>query len=92
MQLESQLDVYRSISLVGTQVQHKSWGTGTVIQQNINMVKVRFRETEKQFIISTKFPMRPTFEDDAEIVAAMTDYEAKMKERESLKKKLMSLE
>ena len=91
MQTESQIDVYRSISLVGTQVQHKAWGIGKVIQQNINMVKVRFGDTEKQFIISTKFPMRPTFEDDAEIVAAMTDYEGKMKELDSLKKKLMSL-
>ena len=91
MQLENQIDIYRSISLVGTQVYHKSLGTGIVTQQNINMVRVRFAETEKQFIISTKFPMRPTFEDDAEIVTAMTDYEAKMKELESLKKKLMSL-
>ena len=91
MQIESQIDVYRSISLVGTQVQHKSWGTGTVIQQNINMVKVRFGDAEKQFIISAKFPMRPTFEDDSEIVTAMTDYEAKMTELNSLKKKLMSL-
>lgn len=91
MQIESQIDVYRSISLVGTQVQHKAWGTGTVIQQNINMVKVRFDESEKQFIISTKFPMRPTFEDDAEIVAAMTDYENKMKELDALRKKLKSL-
>lgn len=90
-QLESQIDVYRSISLVGTQVRHKSWGIGTVIQQNINMVRVRFSEVEKQFIISTKFPLRPTFEDDAEIVAAMTDYEVKTKELESLKKKLALL-
>ena len=72
-------------------MQHKSWGTGTVIQQNINMVKVRFGDAEKQFIISAKFPMRPTFEDDSEIVTAMTDYEAKMTELNSLKKKLMSL-
>lgn len=92
LQLESQIDVYRSISLVGTQVQHKSWGVGTVIQQNINMVRVRFSDIEKQFIISSKFPMRPTFEDDAEIVAAMTDYEAKIKEQESLKKKLLSIQ
>lgn len=90
-QLEKQIDIYRSISLIGTQVQHKSWGTGTVIQQNINMVRVRFGETEKPFIISKKFPMRPTFEDDEEIVAAMTDYEIKMKELESLNKKLALL-
>ena len=91
MQLESQLDMYRSISLVGTQVHHRSWGVGIVTQQNINMVRVRFGDNEKQFIISAKFPMRPTFEDDAEIVAVMTDYEVKTKELESLKKKLALL-
>lgn len=90
-QVESQIDVYRSISLVGTQVSLRSLGTGVVVSQNVNMVRVKFGDTEKQYIISTKFPMRPTFEDDAEIVAAMTDYEAKLKEMDALKKKLASL-
>ena len=89
--LENQIDVYRSISLVGTQVHMKALGTGVVIQQNVNMIKVRFGDTEKQFIISTKYPMRPTFEDDAEIVEAMTDYEVKLKELDALRKKLAAL-
>jgi len=37
------------------------------------------------------YTMRPTFENDLEIVAAMTDYEIKTKELESLKKKLITL-
>lgn len=89
--LENQIDEYRSISLVGTQVCQKAYGTGVVIQQNINMVRVRFGELEKQYIISKKFPMRPTFEDDAEIVEAMTEYEIKLKELDVLKKKLAAL-
>ena len=89
--LEQQIDVYRSISLVGTQVHMKTLGTGVVIAQNINMIRVRFGDTEKQFIISKKFPMRPIFEDDAEIVEAMTDFEVKFKELDALKKKLAAL-
>lgn len=69
----------------------KAYGTGTVISQNVNAICVRFGEIEKKYIISSKFPMRPTFEDDAEIVAALTDYEIKTKELDALKKKLSML-
>lgn len=89
--LENQLDVYRSISLVGTQVQMRLLGTGVVVEQDINRVRVRFGDVEKQYFISKKYPMRPTFEDDAEIVEAMTEYEAKLKELEALKKKRAAL-
>ena len=85
--LENQLDAYRSISLVGTQVQMKNLGTGIVIEQNANVIRVRFGEVEKQYFISKKYPMRPTFEDDEVIVEAMTDYEVKQKELDVLKKK-----
>lgn len=85
--LENQLDAYRSISLVGTQVQMKNLGTGIVIEQNANVIKVRFGKVEKQYFISKKYPMRPTFEDDEVIVEAMTDYEVKQKELDALKKK-----
>lgn len=89
--LENQLDVYRSINLVGTQVHMKSLGTGIVVEQSINRIRVRFAEVEKQYFVSKKFPMRPTFEDDGEIVEAMTEYESKLKELDSLKKKRASL-
>ena len=85
--IEAKLEEYRAISLVGIQVFQKAYGTGTVISQNVNAICVRFGEIEKKYIISSKFPMRPTFEDDAEIVAALTDYEIKTKELDALKKK-----
>ena len=89
--LENEIDVYRSISLVGTQVHMKSLGVGIVVEQIVNRIRVRFGDVEKQFFVSKKFPMRPTFEDDAEIVEAMTEYEAKLKELESLQKKRAAL-
>ena len=89
--LENQIDIYRSISLVGTHVQMKGLGTGIVIQQNANLIRVRFGDIEKQYFISRKFPMRPTFEDDAEIVDAMTEYEAKLRELDVLKKRKSAL-
>lgn len=88
--VKNKLEEYRAISLVGIQVFQKAYGTGTVISQNVNTIRVRFGEIEKQYIISSKFPVRPTFEDDAEIVAALTDYEAKQKEMDALQKKLRS--
>lgn len=89
--IEAQIEVYRSISLVGTQVYQKAYGTGIVVQQNVNMIRVRFGDLEKQYIISKKFPMRPTFEDDTEILEALNDYEIKLKELDSLKKKLATM-
>lgn len=65
----------------------KGLGSGIVIQQDVNLIRVRFGNVEKQYFISKKFPMRPTFEDDAEIVDAMTEYEAKLRELDVLKKK-----
>lgn len=89
--IETQIEVYRSISLVGTQVYQKAYGTGIVVHQNVNMIRVRFGNLEKQYIISKKFPMRPTFEDDTEILEALNDYEIKLKELDSLKKKLAAM-
>lgn len=89
--VEAKLEEYREISLVGIQVFQKAYGTGTVISQNVNAISVRFGDVEKKYIISSKFPMRPTFEDDAEVVAALTDYETKIKELDALKRKLSLL-
>ena len=52
-----------------------------------NVLAEVYDGNSKQYFISKKFPMRPTFEDDAEIVDAMTEYEAKLRELDVLKKK-----
>ena len=72
--LEVQLEPYESISLVNVEVKQATYGTGVVIRQNINMITVRFSQVEKVFQIHKKFTMRPTFENDEEIVEAFTEY------------------
>lgn len=86
--LEMQLDVYRSIRLIGVRVHQKEYGNGIIVWQNVNMVRVKFANTEKIYTISNEFLFRPTFENDAEIVTAMTDYALKENEANRLRKQL----
>ena len=84
-----ELDKFRSISLLNVRVTHKQYGTGIVIAQKKNTIKVRFPEgLEKSFIIHTKFPARPTFEDDEQAVEAFTEYDRLTREIQGLKKLL----
>ena len=84
-----ELDKFRSISLLNVRVTHKQYGTGVVIAQKENTIKVRFPEgLEKSFIIHTKFPARPTFEDDEQVVEAFTEYDRLTREIQGLKKLL----
>lgn len=89
--LEVQMDAYRNIRLVGTRVFQKQYGEGSIVWQDANMIRVKFANEEKPFIIHTQYTLRPTFEDDAEIVAAMTDYADKQKEVKSLREQLNAL-
>lgn len=89
--MELQLDEYRSINLLGVQVQEKKYGMGIIVEQNVNAIKVRFGEEIKSYTIHKKFMWRPRFEDDADIVAAMTDYDFKINEIKELRKCLDAL-
>jgi hypothetical protein len=89
--MDIQLDLYRSINLVGVQVNEKRYGIGTVVSQNVNTIKVAFADGERSYIINKKYSMRPTFEDDVQIVEAMTDYEQKLAERSILESRLRKL-
>ena len=84
-----ELDKFRSIPLLNVRVTHNQYGTGVVIAQKDNTIKVRFPENlEKSFIIHSRFPARPTFEDDEQVVAAFTEYDRLTKEIQGLKKLL----
>ena len=84
-----ELDQYRGISLLNVQVTHKQYGTGTVIAQKDNTIKVLFPENlEKSFIIHAKYAARPTFEDDEQIVAAYTEFDRLTNEMKQLQKQL----
>ena len=47
---------------------------GLVIRQSANMIKVRFENVEKTFVLNAKFLSRPRFENDKEIIAIFTEY------------------
>ena len=89
--LDVELDMYRSINLVGVQVNEKHYGVGTIVSQSVNIIKVAFADGERSYIINKKYSMRPTFEDDVQIGEAMTDYELKLAERKTLETRLKCL-
>lgn len=87
-ELEKELEQFEDISLLDVTVSHKSYGEGVVVEQQINKIKVRFKDIEKSFIINKKFIMRPTFENDTEIVEAFTEYDSIKDEIGRLKREL----
>jgi len=89
--IDVQLDLYRSINLVGVQVNEKRYGVGTVVSQNVNTIKVAFADEERSYIINKKYSMRPTFEDDVQIVEAMTEYEMKLVAKKNIENRLQKL-
>ncbi|MCD8142050.1 MAG: hypothetical protein LUD83_02020 [Clostridiales bacterium] len=89
--IELQLEDYESISLLNVEVTQRTYGTGTIIKQEKNRITVKFPDTEKQFIIHKKYAMRPTFENDAEIVEAFTAYDDLDRKKAALERQLHSV-
>jgi len=63
-----------SRSLVGVQVTMNQLGKGTVIEQDMNRIKVAFEGIEKSYILDKKFMARPRFDNDEDVVSAFTVY------------------
>lgn len=74
-ELEKEIKKYSEDSLVGKSVTQKKYGKGQVISQNENKIIVRFKETEKSFIIDRKYDMRPYFDNDEEVVSRFEKYD-----------------
>lgn len=91
-ELELGCDEYSDISLTGVRVTSPKYGEGTVIEQDINKIRVRFAEIEKTFVLDNRFAGRPRFEDDEDIVAAFTEYGRIQEKINGLKKELNSLD
>ena len=90
--LEKSCDECADISLIGVQVTAKPYGIGTVIAQDINMIKVRFADVEKAYILDKKFTARPRFEDDETIVTAFTEYGQAQEKIKRLRRELSALQ
>lgn len=91
-ELERGCDNCSEISLLGVQVTAKPYGTGTVIAQDRNTIKVRFDDAEKAYILDKKFVARPRFENDDEIISVFTEYGQKQEQIKRLRRELMILQ
>lgn len=69
---EIQCAQFEGFSLLGVEVKQKTYGTGTIVWQQGSRIRVRFADFEKEFAINRKYAMRPTFEDDEDVVDAYT--------------------
>lgn len=91
--LEANMALYADIDLIGVQVtDHKTGDVGVIVSQDVNVVKVQYGTTEKKYVISKQFVLRPRFEDDEEIVEALTAYGAMKKRLDDLTKELEKLQ
>lgn len=63
-----------------------------MIEQDVNQIKVRFSDVEKNYILDKKYYARPRFEDDEQIVAAFTAYGRLQEQLKQLRQKLEDLQ
>ncbi len=92
LELEQTCDICEDISLLGVQVSSNQYGTGTVIEQNKNVIKVQFQDEIKSFVLDKKYVNRPRFENDDVIIETFSQYAQAVKRIESLKKQLTTLQ
>ena len=90
--LRASLPDVSDISLVNVAVTSRLYGSGMVTEHNLNTIRVRFPGATKTFILDAKFPQRPTFENDADVVAAYTEYTSISGKIEKLEKQLKQLD
>ena len=81
-------DEFEDISLVGVQVTAIPYGVGTVAEQDANKIKVQFSDIEKTFVLDERYPNRPRFVDDEQIVSAFTEYGGAIEQIKRLRREL----
>jgi hypothetical protein len=89
--LQFQLPDISDILLLNVEVTMGKYGAGRVIEHQFNSIKVQFAEEIKTFVLDEKYWMRPTFEHDAEVVAAYTQYAKISAQIAALEKQLAHL-
>ena len=85
------IDDQEEISLVGVEVTDQKYGKGSIKYQQVNAVGIQFENVMKEYRIHEKFKMRPVFENDEEIVHALSVYADAYEARLKLKKELEEL-
>ena len=87
-ELEMAAEKYAPISLLNVEVVHHKYGKGIITSQEINKVNIKFDSCEKGFVIHKKYASRPTFENDSEIVEAMSEYDDAIQQIKNLRTKI----
>ncbi len=91
-ELESSTDGCEDISLTGVQVTSAQYGSGMVVEQEINKITVQFDDVRKAFILDKKYHARPRFEDDEQIVEAFTIYGRAQEQIKRLRREMETLQ
>ena len=91
-ELERSIDGCEDISLIGVQVDSAQYGVGRVVSQEINQINVQFDTVQKKYVLDKKFPSRPRFENDDQIVEAFTVYGRAQAQIKKLNKELNTLQ
>lgn len=91
LECEQRCDGCEEISLLGVEVTSERYGRGIVVDQNVNSVKIRFAEAEKTFKLDGRYPGRPRFENDEQIVELFTAYAREQERIRELRQRLAKL-
>ncbi len=93
IELEKSCDGCKDISLLGVEVTQTRYGIGTVIRQEVNKVTVCFADgVEKTYTLDKKYPARPRFENDEQIVEAFTVYGQAVERIRSIRREIEQLQ
>lgn len=85
-EIELELAEYEEVSLLGVEVRQMKFGKGLVVAQSGSKVKVQFGEKAVDYVINKKFPMRPRFENDEEIVQMFSEYDELVEKKRKLER------
>lgn len=67
------------------------YGVGTVAEQDTNKIKVQFSDIEKTFVLDERYPNRPRFEDDEQILSVFAEYGRALEQIKRLRRELEAL-
>ena len=91
-ELEVQSEQYENISLINVEVFSAEHDKGIVTFQNGAYITVQYTDCAKKYEINRKYSQRPTFENDEEIVDALTEYTALLQHIKKLQTELERIE
>jgi len=93
-EMKEKQEAFLQTSFVSRKVHHNTYGEGIILEQKEDIIKVSFAESglTKSFVIHQKFVNRPVFENDAEVIAAFSEFADRRQEIIQLKQEHIRME